>query len=645
MRYLLAGDRGLVVEFGCSISPEVNDRVRALATALETAHLPGLVEVVPTYRSLGIQYDPTVIACGDLRERVDALLADLDPQKLPPPKLVKIPTVYGGRHGPDLPFVAEHAGLSQDEVIRLHSGTLYRVYMIGFAAGFAYLGGLPERLWTPRLASPRLKVPKGSVGIGGSQTGAYPAETPGGWRLIGRTAMPLFDPSREIPTPMQAGDLVQFVPIGEGEYVAQGTGHGAQGTGHGAQGTGHGAQGAEPNEGGGGATREPGSRDGLAVLRAGLLTTVQDRGRYGYQKYGVPVSGALDEFAFRVGNTLVGNAQDAAGLEITAEGPELRLLTDLALALTGAPVQAVLDGEPAPSWECFLARAGQVLDIRGVRRGLRAYLAVAGGIAVPCVLQSRSTCLVARFGGFAGRALEIGDVLPIGITGRPPDLLAGRGAPLEYRQWQEGTACVRVLLGPQEDAFTEEGHRTFLEAAYRVTPHTDRMGCRLQGPAIAHRDAADILSDWIPMGADQVPGDAHPIVLLSDRQTTGGYAKIATVISADLGAIAQRRPGETVTFQAVSEEEAQEIARQAEGALAALAEHLVWGRMWDAAAATGEVPGEIPLEREPPSGPDASPPGEAGGDAAGEREERDGAAASDRTGQPAGGGPAGALEA
>ncbi len=346
-------------------------------------------------------------------------------------------------------------------------------------------------------------------------------------------------------------------------------------------------------------------QDGLEVLRPGLLTTVQDRGRYGYQKFGVPVSGAVDEIALRVGNILVGNSQDAAGLEITAEGPELRVLATLALALTGAPMQATLDGERVPGWECFLARPGQVLDIRGARQGLRAYLAVAGGLAVPRVLGSRSTCLVARFGGFQGRAVQAGDILPAGLAPCVVEGLAGLAAPEEWRSGLEATTAVRVVLGPQEDAFSETGLRTFLEATYRVTPHTDRMGCRLDGPAIAHKETADIISDWVPMGGIQVPGDAKPIVLLADRQTTGGYAKIATVIWPDLGRIAQRRPGEAVRFRAVSVEEAQGIARQTEEALAGLPGRLVWGRMWDEAAAWGEAPGEISLPAETPCGPDA----------------------------------------
>lgn len=220
VRFLPAGDRGLVVEFGDEISLGLNARVRALDAALTAARIPGLVESVPTYRSLGIEYDPCAISCEALQARVGEVLGALDPGVLPSPKRVRIPTVYGGEYGPDLPFVAEHAGLAEAEVVRLHSQTVYHVYMIGFAAGFAYLGGLPERLHTPRLPSPRIRVPRGSVGIGGTQTGAYPAETPGGWRLIGRTYLELFDPSREVPTPMEPGDEVEFVPITEEEYLS-----------------------------------------------------------------------------------------------------------------------------------------------------------------------------------------------------------------------------------------------------------------------------------------------------------------------------------------------------------------------------------------------------------------------------------------
>ena len=208
-----------MVEFENVVSIEVNSLVRTLGLALESARVPGLIEVVPTYRSLGVQFDPLATSGAVLQGQIEGVLAQMNPANLPPPRLVELPTVYGGEYGPDLPFVAEHADLPEAEVIRLHSEATYHVYMIGFSAGFAYLGGLPERLHTPRLPSPRTRTPKGSVAIGGSQTGAYPADTPGGWRIIGRTPVELFDPRREPPTPMLPGDQVRFVPIGPAEYL------------------------------------------------------------------------------------------------------------------------------------------------------------------------------------------------------------------------------------------------------------------------------------------------------------------------------------------------------------------------------------------------------------------------------------------
>jgi len=650
-RFLPAGERGLVVEFGNAVSLEINARVRALALGLEAARIPGLIEVIPTYRSLGIAYDPQATSCDELQARVREVMSRLDPGALPAPKLVRIPTVYGGPYGPDLPFVAEHAGLGEAEVIRLHSEPLYHVYMIGFTAGFAYLGGLPERLHTPRLSSPRIKTPKGSVAVGGSQTGAYPAETPGGWRIIGRTFLELFDPSREVPTPMVPGDRVQFVPITEQEYLAriihespqtppprtpwvpspiEGEGHTSgsplptvgEGQGEGADAR-HEAssriirvKSREPRaESGGMKEIDQGStRLSIEVLRPGLLTTVQDRGRIGYQKFGVPVSGAVDEVALRVGNILVGNPQGAAGLELTALGPQLRFLDGAVVALSGAEVEGDLDGRRVPWYQSFLVRAGQVLDLRTCARGLRAYLAMAGGIDVPSLLGSRSTCLVAGFGGFRGRALLAGDVLRVGAPPALPGDLCGRGVPEKWRPRDTSPATIRVVLGPQDGAFTAEGCRTFLESIYRVSPHADRMGSRLDGPLIAHRASADLISDWVPLGGIQVPGDGKPIILLADRQTTGGYPKIATVIGPDVPLAAQRRPGDLLRFRAVSVADGRAVARDLEAGLLALPGRLVSAESWTYAAGLGEVPGEIPLATpEGPSRDDSSPPGPIGG--------------------------------
>ncbi|HLC20872.1 MAG TPA: 5-oxoprolinase subunit PxpB [Candidatus Methylomirabilis sp.] len=217
VRFVDAGESCLVVELGDRIDVALNLHVRTLCLAVERAGLAGVQEAVPTYRSLAIYYDPLRIGRGALKENLDALLHSTLHQVEEQPRVVEVPTVYGSEYGPDLEFVARHTGLSQDVVIRLHTEPLYHVHMLGFTAGFPYLGGLSERLSVPRLHTPRLKVPAGSVGIAGTQTGVYPLESPGGWRIIGRTSLCLFDPSRQIPTPILPGDNVRFVQIPQRE--------------------------------------------------------------------------------------------------------------------------------------------------------------------------------------------------------------------------------------------------------------------------------------------------------------------------------------------------------------------------------------------------------------------------------------------
>jgi inhibitor of KinA len=212
-RFLLAGDAALVVEFGDAIDPAINRRVHALARALAENPLPGLGESVPSYRSLLVHYDPLHLSLSEVKSFVAEALQMCDDVPLLEPRLVEIPTVYGGEHGPDIGFVAEHNGLTVDEVIRLHSEVTYTVYMLGFTPGFPYLGGLPDALATPRLETPRQRVPAGSVGIAGVQTGVYPLATPGGWRLIGWTPVVLFDPARTPPASLHPGDRVRFVPV------------------------------------------------------------------------------------------------------------------------------------------------------------------------------------------------------------------------------------------------------------------------------------------------------------------------------------------------------------------------------------------------------------------------------------------------
>jgi len=577
-----AGDQALVVEIGEGIDEIVNQRVHALALALERRELPGIVDLVPTYRSLLVNYDPLRIDFAALTGAVTGAASSLGEIALPEPRRVEIPTCYGGQYGPDLPFVAAHNGLSEDEVVAIHASGTYRVFMMGFSPGFAYMGGMSPRIATPRLQTPRTSIPAGSVGIAQQQTGIYPVESPGGWQLIGRTPVRLFDPARTPPTLVEPGDLVAFVQIDERRYrdleepktsdVRRSAGPERAA-----------AASASRREGpkvdiatsGTGATSDVGprtsdfgrlplacaSRQAIEVIDAGALTTVQDVGRYGFQRYGVPVSGAMDGFALRIANLLVGNAEDAAALEMTVVGPELLFLDNAVIALAGADMQPRIDDAAAPSWQAFAVTKGATLSFRGLRAGARTYLAVAGGIDVPVVLRSRSTYLRSRFGGFAGRALQSGDRL---ARGGAPHTIEVRQMPAAWLPTYLGSHRVRVVPGPQDAAFTARGVQTLLCSAYTIGAQSDRMGYRFEGPRIEHQAGADILSDGTPAGAVQVAGDGMPLVLLADRGTTGGYAKIATVISVDLPRLAQSRPGDRVFFDAVTVGEAHEALRRQE---------------------------------------------------------------------------------
>ena len=311
------------------------------------------------------------------------------------------------------------------------------------------------------------------------------------------------------------------------------------------------------------------TQDTFRVESPGPLTTVQDMGRYGYQRFGVPVSGAMDRFALSAGNLLVGNRPNSAALEFTLAGPTLLVLKTCLIAVTGAEVSVELNGVPVPQWQAFEATKGSVLSLGAATDGLRGYLCLGGGIDVPEVLGSRSTYLKSGFGGYEGRALLEGDILP---AGRPQ-----LGAVVRQDEPDSGFAPyygseheVRVVLGPQHDAFTDEGKFTLLNSLFTVSPQSDRVGYRLTGPTIEHSGSSDIVSDGAPKGAVQVPGDGQPIVLMADRGVTGGYPKIATVISADLPLIAQARPDDTVRFIAVTVEEAEEVRWEQEAVLHAL---------------------------------------------------------------------------
>ena len=221
MRIVPAGDRALVADFGNVISEDVNRKVNVLKKSLLAAKVAGVREMIPTYRSLLVEYNPSVISMQDLSRRIEAASLEGAGVEAEKKRVLEIPCCYGGQYGEDLAGLAELTGLSEKEIIDIHAGTEYRVYMLGFLPGFVYLGGMDERIAAPRLKSPRVSIPAGSVGIGGSQTGVYPMASPGGWRLIGMTPVDFYDPKREKPVLCEAGDYIRFVPISPEEYERQ----------------------------------------------------------------------------------------------------------------------------------------------------------------------------------------------------------------------------------------------------------------------------------------------------------------------------------------------------------------------------------------------------------------------------------------
>jgi len=300
--------------------------------------------------------------------------------------------------------------------------------------------------------------------------------------------------------------------------------------------------------------------DILEVIQPGAYTTIQDRGRFDYQQYGVPICGVVDSFAYRVANALVGNSQDQAVLEATVFGPTLKVLNEGLIAVTGGNLSPFLNITPLPMWESVTIRPGDMIRFKGVKGGCRAYMAVAGGIDVPIVMGSRSTYVAGKIGGIDGRPLAAGDGLNKGkgIT------KAGNRVPSNLIPTYSNDIEIRVILGPQDDYFSE-GVEKFLSSTFKVSDKADRMGYRLEGDMIMHRDGVEksIISEPSLPGGIQVPPDGQPIILLVE-QTVGGYTKIATIISPDIGKVGQAKPGDQIRFKQVDIEEAHRILRMEE---------------------------------------------------------------------------------
>ena len=425
-----------------------------------------------------------------------------------------IPVVYDG---PDLEDLAVTAGVAPADVVRLHSGATYTVAFLGFSPGFAYLSGVPTGLHVPRLDTPRTAVPAGSVAVAAGMTAVYPQPTPGGWRLIGRTDLAMFDPGRPEPSLLRPGHRVRFRPVADlGPAVPP-----------------------PPPP----AFPARAGEAYLLVVDAGPLTTIQDLGRPGWAHLGVPCAGAADRSAAAEANRLVGNPPGAAVLESTLAGPVLRMGATRLVAVTGAGAEIRVDGMPAHRGAPLGLGRGAELVIDRFRSGARCYVAVEGGIAVPPVLGSRSTDTLS---GLGPAPLRPGDRIPLGDPDPGPRVRPG-GSLLEPPG--VGEMAVTAHPGPRADWVGPDGLRTLGTGRFVVAASSDRTGLRLQGPRVAVAGPGQLPSEGMVAGAVQVPPDGQPIVLLRNHPTTGGYPVAAVVADADVDLLSQARPGSVVRFR------------------------------------------------------------------------------------------------
>ena len=304
--------------------------------------------------------------------------------------------------------------------------------------------------------------------------------------------------------------------------------------------------------------------EGFKVVNSGIFDTIQDLGRFGFQQYGMIVSGAMDSYALRVGNRLLGNEENKAGIEISTPGLSLEVLNQTVIAITGANFNPTINNFSAPMWEAIEVKKGDVISFNQIKSGCRSYLLVVGGVDVPIILGSKSTYVRGKIGGLKGRPLRKTDIINIGKTNQELQNIIGRKVLANNLPDYYEENKIRIILGPQDDYFNKDGLHAFLNSFYEITVYSDRMGYRLKGPKIESKNGSDIITDGIPLGSIQVPRNGMPIVMLADRQTTGGYAKIATVISVDIDKFAQIKPGNKIRFRKVNLEEAHRLLQERE---------------------------------------------------------------------------------
>lgn len=524
-RVLPFGDRGVLVE--CAGL----DQALAIHARLARACPDGVIDLVPAARTVLVHVDPRRLPLAAVRSWIARTAVGPAPTR-EAGDAVRLPIVYDG---PDLAALAETLGLTPAELAARHAACEWTVAFTGFAPGFGYLVSEDWTYDIPRLDSPRTRVPAGAVGLAAGFTGAYPRETPGGWQLIGTTTAPLFDADAAPPALLAPGTRVRFAPEAAPEAAP---GAAASGTAPPVP--------AEPHAAGGERDPRRAPTAAFRVLHPGALTTVQDLGRPGHAAEGIAVSGAADRAALRRANRLVGNPEGAAALEVALGGFRAVAEEDLWFAVTGAWGGVRLDGRDVDPSTAHAWPRGAELALDAFTHGVRAVVAVRGGVAASVAVGSRATDTLS---GLGPAALRPGDA--VDLVDRHP------AAPIpatDLHPWGPPPASaidLEVAPGPRADWFAQP--ELLFEGVWTVSARADRVGVRLDGPPLARTDGrarqGELASEGMLPGAVQVPPDGCPVILGPDGPVTGGYPVVAVVTDATRDALAQARPGTRVRFR------------------------------------------------------------------------------------------------
>ena len=531
-------EKALCIDWGNIIDEHINSLVASLDKLIRLNPFLGFIETVPAYSTLTIYYQPGLVTgeakspFNNVKNYVETLLPAISPAHQGPGNLIEIPVCYDAGFGPDLESVAFTNDLTKKEVIDIHRNKEYKVYMMGFLPGFAYLGQLDDAIATPRKQTPALKVKEGSVGIGGKQTGIYPLDSPGGWQIIGRSPLVLFDPKKENPFLLKTGDRVKFFSINKEEFLQ----------------TWSALRKTSPD------SKKMGQAD-VVVIKPGAFSTLQDGGRWGFQSFGLPLSGAMDERAFLLANALAGNSMNEAVIECTMGGLLLQFKKKACIAVTGAGT-ALVNHRPVKNYQPLTLWAKDLLEIKYNHNGIRTYIAVSGGFAAPALMNSRSSLPLAGIGNILqkeeGVQIESGHSLQ---SGKIDHSLIMHYSP---------EPVIRIFEGPEMTWMNKQETEKIYVQKFSVSHQSGRMGIRLNSMPIYVNKGEQLVSSAVTKGTIQLTPDGQLIVLMSDCHTVGGYPRVAQIAAADLPLIAQSKPGDIIRFKKILFPEAEELVLAAQ---------------------------------------------------------------------------------